>query len=45
LFIKGFSEINTCDIAKIDTRIIGAIEEYIRIAERSEISKNLSEDI
>lgn len=35
LYIKGFSDINTCEIARIDSRIIGAIEEYVRIAEKS----------
>lgn len=35
LYIKGFSDINTSEIARIDTRIIGAIEEYVRIAEKS----------
>ncbi|CAD8080647.1 unnamed protein product [Paramecium primaurelia] len=45
LYIKGFSDINTSEIARIDTRIIGAIEEYVRIAEKSQNSIGLSQDI
>ncbi|CAK89839.1 unnamed protein product (macronuclear) [Paramecium tetraurelia] len=45
LYIKGYSDINTSEIARIDTRIIGAIEEYVRIAEKSQSSIGLSQDI
>ncbi|CAD8093828.1 unnamed protein product [Paramecium sonneborni] len=45
LYIKGFSNINTSEIARIDSRIIGAIEEYVIIAEKSQNSLGLSQDI
>ena len=32
--MKGYNEINTNDIAKVDYRIYTCIDEYIKIAEK-----------
>lgn len=33
MFIKGFKDISTKDMSKIDYRIISSIDDYIKIAE------------
>ena len=53
-YVKGYNEINTNDIAKVDYRIYNCIDEYIKIAEKQanvfglpkeiQLDSNLNED-
>ncbi|CAD8083941.1 unnamed protein product [Paramecium primaurelia] len=45
LYIKGFSDINTNEIARIDSRIIGSIDKFIKIAEESQNSNELTKEM
>lgn len=45
IYIKGYSAIQTQDISKVDFRIIGSIEDYIRVAESNQNKVGLPEEV
>lgn len=45
LFVKGFTDINTKDIAKVDYRIIGSIDDYLKIAENNTNQVGLPDEV